>query len=123
VESLVGELKRLLVLGYNKALLCSPDLALSSKDVEDLFLEVVGVKKGFSFINALEVLRDVVGVRGKSSRPSSFEVKRILPCIADSTKIRVIAEVNASLERALPYLYLHFKNSKYLEPLGVLTFT
>jgi len=123
VESLVGELKRLLVLGYNKALLCSPDLALSSKDVEDLFLEVVGVKKGFSFINALEVLRDVVGVRGKSSRPSSFEVKRILPCIADSTKIRVIAEVDAPLERALPYLYLHFKNSKYLEPLGVLTFT
>lgn len=30
----------------------------------------------------------------------------------------MIAEVDAPLERALPYLYLHFKNSKYLEPLG-----
>jgi len=123
LKSLIDELKRLLVLGYNKALLCSPDLMLSSKDVEDLFLEVVGVRRGFSFINALDVLQDVVGIRKKPSKPLSFEVKRILPCIADSTKLRVIAEINASLERVLPYLYLHFKSSKYLEPLGVLTFT
>jgi len=122
-KSLVDEMKRFLVLGYNKALLCSPDLALSFGDVESLFLEVVGVKKGFSFINALDVLKEVVGARRKPSRPSSFEVKRILPCIADSAKIRVIAEVDGPLERAMPYLYLHFKNSKYLEPLGVLTFT
>jgi len=123
LRSLIDELKRLLVLGYSKALLCSPDLVLSPKEVEDLFLDVVGVKRDFNFINALDVLKDVVGVRRKPSRPSSFEVKRVLPCIADSTKIRVIAEMDASLERALPYLYLHFKSSKYLEPLGVLTFT
>jgi len=121
-KSLIDEVKRFLVLGYNKALLCSPDLALSFEDVEGLFLEVVGVKRGFNFINALDVLRDVIGARRKPSRPSSFEVKRVLPCIADSTKIRVIAEIDALIERALPYLYLHFKNSKYLEPLGVLTF-
>ena len=59
-KSLIDEMKRFLVLGYNKALLCSPDLALSFGDLEGLFLEVVGVKKGFSFINALDVLRTSV---------------------------------------------------------------
>jgi len=119
---LMNELKRLITLGYSKALLGSPDLLLSSSEVEELFLEVVGVKGGFSFINALEVLGEVFSVRGEGSKPSSFEIKRILPCIADSTKIRVIAQLDASIGKVLPYLYLHFKNSKYLESLGVLTF-
>ncbi|MDI9619362.1 MAG: (Fe-S)-binding protein [Candidatus Nezhaarchaeota archaeon] len=120
----MGEgLKRLITLGYMKAFLGSPDLILSSEDTWEILLEEVGVRKGFEFINPLDVLEEFLPYLAKEpAKPTAFELSRILPCVADSAKIRVIAQFNSPIGHVLPYLYLHFKNSKYLEPLGTLTF-
>ena len=56
-------------------------------------------------------------------KPSTYKIERILPCIADSSKIRFIAQLNANVEDLLPILYLHLKRSNYLEALDALTFT
>ena len=60
--------------------------------------------------------------RGKV-KPSTIEVKKVLPCVADPSKVRFIAQVDVNVESLLPVLYLHLKRSNYIEALDVLTFT
>jgi len=42
-----------------------------------------------------------------------FELVQVLPCLADSTKIRLVAELNADIEMALPYLNAVIKAAVY----------
>jgi ArsR family metal-binding transcriptional regulator len=39
----------------------------------------------------------------------SYEIVKVLPCIADTSKIRVIAELDADIGEALPYLNAELK--------------
>lgn len=122
LRSIANDFNRLITLGYTKALLSSPDLLLLRSEIEEAFLEVIGVKRGFEILSILDFMKEALSSFDEGAKPSGFEIKRVLPCIADSTKIRVVAQYNAQLSRVLPYLYLHFKNSRYLDSLGVLTF-
>ena len=41
----------------------------------------------------------------------SVRIERILPCLADETKIRIIARTDRRLDEVLPYLYAVIPNS------------
>jgi ArsR family metal-binding transcriptional regulator len=51
----------------------------------------------------------------------SYEITRILPCLADPEKIRVIAEVSGEIYEAFPYLNAILKGCIYNHPALTLT--
>jgi len=51
----------------------------------------------------------------------SYEITRVLPCIADPEKIRVIAEVSGEIHEAFPYLNAILKGCIYNHPAMTLT--
>jgi len=51
----------------------------------------------------------------------SYEIKGILPCLADPEKIRVIAEVSGEIHEAFPYLNAILKGCIYNHPAMTLT--
>lgn len=52
---------------------------------------------------------------------NSYKITRILPCIADPEKIRVIAEVSGEIYEAFPYLNATLKGCIYNHPALTLT--
>jgi len=52
----------------------------------------------------------------------SVRIERILPCLADETKIRIIARTDRRLDEVLPYLYAVIPNSSYSEKGGFITY-
>jgi ArsR family metal-binding transcriptional regulator len=52
---------------------------------------------------------------------SSYNITRILPCLADPEKIRVIAEVSGEIYEAFPYLNAILKGCIYNHPALTLT--
>jgi len=52
---------------------------------------------------------------------NSYKITRILPCIADPEKIRVIAEVSGEIYEAFPYLNATLKGCIYNHPAVTLT--
>lgn len=52
---------------------------------------------------------------------NSYKISRILPCIADPEKIRVIAEVSKEIHEAFPYLNAIIKGCIYNHPALTLT--
>ena len=53
---------------------------------------------------------------------SFYKITRILPCLADPEKIRVIAEVSGEIHEAFPYLNATMKECIYNHPAFTLTF-
>ena len=51
----------------------------------------------------------------------SYQISRILPCLADPEKIRVIAEVTGEIYEAFPYLNAILKGCIYNHPALILT--
>jgi ArsR family metal-binding transcriptional regulator len=51
----------------------------------------------------------------------SYEITRVLPCLADPEKIRVIAEVSGEIHEAFPYLNSILKGCIYNHPAMTLT--
>jgi ArsR family metal-binding transcriptional regulator len=51
----------------------------------------------------------------------SYKITRILPCMADPEKIRVIAEVSGEIHEAFPYLNATLKGCIYNHPANTLT--
>ena len=51
----------------------------------------------------------------------SYQITRILPCIADPEKIRVIAEVSGEIQEVFPYLNAVLKGCIYNHPALTLT--
>ena len=51
----------------------------------------------------------------------SYKITRILPCLADPEKIRVIAEVSGEIHEAFPYLNATLKGCIYNHPANTLT--
>jgi ArsR family metal-binding transcriptional regulator len=51
----------------------------------------------------------------------SYEITRVLPCLADPEKIRVIAEVSGEIHEAFPYLNAILKGCIYNHPAMTLT--
>ena len=45
----------------------------------------------------------------------SYKITRVLPCLADPMKIRVIAEVSDEIQEAFPYLNAILKGCIFLE--------
>ncbi len=52
---------------------------------------------------------------------SSYKINRILPCISDPEKIRVIAEVSGEIHEVFPYLNPIIKGCIYNHPALTLT--
>ena len=52
---------------------------------------------------------------------SSYKITRVLPCLADPEKIRVIAEVSGEIHEAFPYLNAILKGCIYNHPALTLT--
>jgi ArsR family metal-binding transcriptional regulator len=53
---------------------------------------------------------------------NSYKITRILPCLADPEKIRVVAEVSGEIYEAFPYLNASMKDCIYNHPAFTLTF-
>jgi ArsR family metal-binding transcriptional regulator len=51
----------------------------------------------------------------------SYRITRILPCMADPEKIRVIAEISGEIHEAFPYLNATLKGCIYNHPANTLT--
>ena len=51
----------------------------------------------------------------------SYQITRILPCLADPEKIRVIAEVSEEIQEVFPYLNATMKGCIYNHPANTLT--
>ena len=51
----------------------------------------------------------------------SYQITRILPCLADPEKIRVIAELSNEIHEVLPYLNAMIKGCIYNHPANTLT--
>jgi len=51
----------------------------------------------------------------------SYKITRVLPCLADPMKIRVIAEVSDEIQEAFPYLNAILKGCIYNHPANTLT--
>jgi ArsR family metal-binding transcriptional regulator len=51
----------------------------------------------------------------------SYKITRVLPCLADPMKIRVIAEVSDEIHEALPYLNAILRGCIYNHPANTLT--
>jgi ArsR family metal-binding transcriptional regulator len=51
----------------------------------------------------------------------SYRITRILPCLADPEKIRVIAELSSEIQEVLPYLNAIIKGCIYNHPANTLT--
>ncbi len=56
------------------------------------------------------------------SRVEKIEFSEILPCLADSARIRIVADTNIKLEEVLPVLYLYIPNSTYSSKAGSLSY-
>ena len=116
----IREIPQLYRRGYSIIIPCSAELISEPEPLKQHVeeLEEVNVENPLSYfkeeIYSLNVARD---------KPLTYKIERILPCIADSSKIRFIAQMDANVEDLLPILYLHLKRSNYLEALDVLTFT
>ena len=52
---------------------------------------------------------------------NSYEITRVLPCLADPEKIRVIAEISDEIHEAFPYLNAILKGCIYNHPALTLT--
>jgi ArsR family metal-binding transcriptional regulator len=52
---------------------------------------------------------------------SSYKITRVLPCLADPEKIRVIAEISDEIHEVFPYLNAILKGSIYNHPALTLT--
>ncbi|RLI24123.1 MAG: hypothetical protein DRO52_05985 [Candidatus Hecatellales archaeon] len=118
-EDAAGELPRLYDQGYRILLPCSARLVSETK-----LLEGILEKPGFTIENPLSHLREAFSLLGLvKGKPSTYKIKKVLPCIADPSKIRLVAQLDANIEDLLPILYLHLKRSNYIEALDALTFT
>jgi ArsR family metal-binding transcriptional regulator len=51
----------------------------------------------------------------------SYKITRVLPCLADPEKIRVIAEISGEIHEAFPYLNATLKGCIYNHPANTLT--
>ena len=51
----------------------------------------------------------------------SYQITRVLPCLADPMKIRVIAEVSEEIQEVFPYLNAVLKGCIYNHPANTLT--
>ncbi len=51
----------------------------------------------------------------------SYKITRVLPCLADPMKIRVIAEVSEAIQEVFPYLNAILKGCIYNHPANTLT--
>ena len=51
----------------------------------------------------------------------SYQITRVLPCLADPMKIRVIAEVSEEIQEVFPYLNAILKGCIYNHPANTLT--
>lgn len=52
-----------------------------------------------------------------------IKIKNILPCVADASKIRVIAEIQRDISEILPYLNATIDGAIYIKDTNTLTFT
>ncbi|MGP3668266.1 MAG: (Fe-S)-binding protein [Candidatus Bathyarchaeota archaeon] len=109
--------------GYNKFFLGSVRLITDFDRVNEFLLEKIGVRKDLNLINPCLTFAEFLSQTGRGLKISSYEISKILPCIADPTKIRVVAKFNTSIDKLLPLLYLNIKNSRYNDALETLTFT
>ncbi len=53
---------------------------------------------------------------------TAYKITRVLPCLADPEKIRVIAEVSGEIQEAFPYLNATLEGCIYNHPALTLTF-
>ncbi|RLI30199.1 MAG: hypothetical protein DRO46_01030 [Candidatus Hecatellales archaeon] len=116
----IGEIPQLYRRGYHIIIPCSAELVSKPELLDNLLkgLEGVSVENPLSYFK-----EEIYSLNLGKGKPSTYKIERILPCIADSSKIRFIAQLNANVEDLLPILYLHLKRSNYLEALDALTFT
>jgi len=116
----IGEIPQLYRRGYHIIIPCSAELI---SELESLSNRLKGLKEA-SIENPLSYFKEeICSLNLAKGKPSTYKIERILPCIADSSKIRFIAQLDVNVEDLLPILYLHLKRSNYLEALDTLTFT
>lgn len=96
-------------------------LSLGKDEVLDLVYEEIGVRKDLRIIDCLEKLIET-SQKSAGGAPSSYTIKSILPCIAESDKIRVIAVFDKPFHEAIPILFLMTPASTYNEALCALSF-
>jgi ArsR family metal-binding transcriptional regulator len=54
---------------------------------------------------------------------TKIEIKQVLPCIADVSKIRVVAELDGDIREVLPYLNAQIEGAIYIVEKSTLTFS
>lgn len=103
------------MLDYHLQMLQQAGLA----EAKDGALELTEFGKNFMESKAqkpVEAMKDLAG-----TKPIEIaEVKQLLPCIADSTKFRIIARVSPPLGGALKLLEPLFPRARYSEKIGAL---
>jgi ArsR family metal-binding transcriptional regulator len=95
-------------------------------------LIAIAEKAGVKIVSLSPVGR--MYMEGKSSKPIALKqgvkqvqvelaaVKQLIPCIADSSKLRVIAELVPPLDKSLKIVKSAFKGARYSDKLNVLLF-
>jgi len=116
----IKEIHELYHRGYHTIIPCSAELISEPELLSSMLkgLEEASIENPLSHFK-----EEIYSLKVAKGKPSTYKIERILPCIADSSKIRFIAQLDANVEDLLPILYLHLKRSNYLEALDVLTFT
>jgi len=123
-EDVVATINQLYDRGYTKFFLGSGKLIADADHINDVILERIGVRKDLVLINPASMLPEFLShIEKDLTRVSSYEIRKILPCIADSAKIRVVAKLDTNIDNLLSLLYINIKNSRYNDALGALTFT
>jgi ArsR family metal-binding transcriptional regulator len=88
-------------------------------EIKDEFVALTDFGKNFMETKAgkpAEVKKDLAGTKPLEV----VEVRQLLPCIADSTKFRIIARFEPALEGALKLLEPLFPRARYSEKIGAL---
>jgi len=96
-------------------------LSIGKEEVFDIIYEEIGVKKDLRVIDCLEKIIEM-SQKSVGEAPSSYTIKSILPCIAESDKIRVIVLFDKPFHEAIPVLFLMIPASTYNEALCSLSF-
>ncbi len=108
--------------GYKVFLVAEPNTLAQWREFEVRIYSVVGVKKDLILVNALDKLIENIQYETEGSKaPSNYEIKHILPCIAEPDKIRVIAKFNQSISKLTPILHLITQASRYSRETNTVT--
>ncbi len=116
-KGMLSEIPKMVEKGFRIHLAASPRLCL-----ELVYAGGSVLLRDVSIVNSVDVLATLLHRSKDISIPRSFYIAKVLPCIAESDKIRVVIKFDASLSWALKGFYLAIPGSTYSPAIEALTF-